>query len=156
MKVERMRYQENKLSYNLALIAFLLNLYYLVTTMNNLAINYHIGIEIGINLIIFMMMFLGMEKVKKHDLTWSYGFIVLGCVYFARIFYMPQMLKAQGQALIDTQELVNIATGSAIQEAGMVATVTLIVISAIMIVSGVISLVKARALIQYYGKGRRD
>ena len=82
LKIERMRYQENKISYYLALMAFLLNLYYLTVALNKLTIDYHIGIEILINLTMFMLLFLGMEKVKKHDVNWSVGFVVMSMFCF--------------------------------------------------------------------------
>lgn len=156
LKIERMRYQENKISYNLALLAFLLNQYYLIVTLNRLAINYHVGIEISINLAMFMFLFLGMEKVKKHDVNWSIGFMVMSLIYILRIFYMPKKLLAQGAALIATGDVVSIATGEAIQMAGYKSGASLIVIGILLFVSGMISYKRSTALRTYNDRsGRR-
>lgn len=151
-----MRYQENKLSYNLALLAFLLNQYYLIVTLNRLAINFHIGIEISINLVMFMFLFLGMEKVKKHDVNWSIGFIIMSLLYFLRVLYMPKRLFAQGAALIATGDAVSIATGEAIQMAGYQSAASLIMIGVLLLLSGMISYKRSTVLRSYNDKmGRR-
>jgi len=150
LKIEKMRYQENKISYNLAMAAFLINLYYLIVSLNSLAISFHIGIEIGVNLLIFMFFFLGMEKVKSHDLRWSQYFIGLGFVFFLRVLYMPRMLMAQGNELINTGDAIDIATGEAIINASYKSAGSLIVIGILIIISGIIGYQKARALRIYF------
>ncbi len=152
LKIEKMRYQENKLGYNFILAAFLVNMYYLVVTLNHLEISYHIGIEIGFNLITFMAIFLGMEKVKGHDLRWSINFMILALIDLARIFYMPKMLLAQGGALVATGEDVSIITGQAIVNAGYRSAGALIVMAVLLLIAGLVSYRKAKALRDYYGE----
>lgn len=151
VKIEKMRYQENKSSYNLALIAFLINQYYLVTTLNHLQISYHVGIEIAINLVTFMMLFLGMEKVKDHDRRWSEYFMILAVVDLLRVFYMPKMLYGQAIALIQTGEEVSIQTGNAIMVASYKSGVALVVMAILILISGIIGYRKANALRKYFG-----
>lgn len=156
LKIERMRYQENKISYYLALMAFLLNLYYLTVTLNKLTIDYHIGIEILINLTMFMLLFLGMEKVKKHDVNWSVGFIGMSMICFVRILYMPKRLLAQAAPLIASGDAVRIATGEGIQSAGYLSGATLVVIGLLLLASGLISYKRATVLRNYNDRsGRR-
>lgn len=156
LKIERMRYQENKISYYLALMAFLLNLYYLTVALNKLTIDYHIGIEILINLTMFMLLFLGMEKVKKHDVNWSVGFVVMSMFCFVRILYMPKRLLAQAAPLIASGDVVSIATGEGIQSAGYLSGAILVVIGLLLLASGLISYKRATVLRNYNDRsGRR-
>ncbi|GAU75744.1 hypothetical protein [Fusibacter sp. 3D3] len=151
IKIEKMRYQENKSSYNLALVAFLINQYYLVTSLNSLAITYHIGIEIAINLMTFMFMFLGMERVKDHDEKWSKYFMGLAGFDIVRILYMPRMLFVQANELIQTGDTISIETGKSILLAGYKSAGALIVMSILILISGIIGYRKASALKKYYG-----
>jgi len=151
IKIEKMRYQENKFSYNLALAAFLLNMYYLVVTLDNLTISYHIGIEIAINLGTFMFLFLGMESVKDHDLKWGQYFMGLALFYLIRLLYMPKMLLAQANELIQMGDAVNVETGKTILIAAYKSGGSLVVMSILILISGYVGYRKARALRDYYG-----
>jgi hypothetical protein len=149
LKIEKMSYQDNKLSYNLGLWGFFLNLYYLVVTLNKLDISYHLGIEITISLVTFMLLFLAMERVKRHDYLWSYIMIGLGISYLMRVAYLPMKLFEQGNNLLQAATEVSKVSGSSMIEAGRQSMIALIVISIVVTISGVVSLIKASRLRNY-------
>lgn len=147
--IERMRYQANKTSYSLALIAFLLNQYYLIVVMNNLTISFHIGIEILINLIVYMLLFLGMEKVRYYSVSWSKFFMWLGLFFVVRIAYMPLFLFKEAKELLAIADEFSIVTAQAKYTAAYTSAITIFVVGLLVLISGFIGYKKAVSLKSY-------
>lgn len=90
-KVEKLRYQPNKRSYYLALLAILFNVVNLFTVINSTSVRptFEIGVKILLNIILLLVIFLGMEKMKVYNKRWGIIIIILGALAFARILWMP-------------------------------------------------------------------
>ncbi len=151
-KIEKLIYQENKISYNLALLALLVNQYYLVKVLNNTDLTYHIGIEIFINLFIYLLLFLGMEKVRKHHPNWSLILIGIGIGFFARIFYMPRrILKVADMAYTAGDER-SLQVAENLVKAVQQANFALIIAGILIVVSGLLGYKQAMSIKNYYKK----
>lgn len=94
-KVEKLRYQPNKRSYYLALLAILFNVVNLFTVINSTSVRptFEIGVKILMNIILLLVIFLGMEKMKVYDKKWSIIVMVLGAIAFVRILWLPANIK---------------------------------------------------------------
>lgn len=136
ISIEKLEYQDNKFSYNLALIVFILDQYYLIIVMNNVSIDYHVGIEIFINLMFYMFLFLGMEKVKMHHLNWSRFFVVLGGMFFLRTLYIPRRIMAQANALRELGDELSLNIAQVLEVAAQRANIALIIAGILIIISG--------------------
>lgn len=94
-KVEKLRYQPNKRSYYLALLAILFNVVNLFTVINSTSVRptFEIGVKILMNIVLLLVIFLGMEKMKVYDKKWSIIVMVLGAIAFVRILWLPANIK---------------------------------------------------------------
>ncbi len=101
IKIDKMRYQENKLSANLVLLSLVTSLIALFTMINfdefsiagdNLRVipDMRIGIEIGIGIVMMLYTFMASEKIKYYDAFWSrIGLFILAGINLVRIFNVP-------------------------------------------------------------------
>lgn len=91
-KIEKLRYQPNKRSYYLALLAILFNVVNLFTVINSTSVtpSFEIGVKILLNIIMLLIIFLGMEKMKVYQKKWAVIIILLGALAFGRMFWMPR------------------------------------------------------------------
>jgi Na+(H+)/acetate symporter ActP len=94
LKVEKMRYQKNSISYWLALLSIVFNSLYMVDVLENMTIlaDVFIGIDIIINILFMMFVFLGSEKAKVYSKTWGYILIFIGILSILRISFIPYRL----------------------------------------------------------------
>lgn len=94
-KVEKLRYQPNKRSYYLALLAILFNVVNLFTVINSTSVipTFQIGVKILLNIIMLLVVFLGMEKMKVYNKRWGVIVMLIGVLAFARIFWMPMNIN---------------------------------------------------------------
>lgn len=141
-KVDKLRYQNNKLSYNLILLSILTFLYALFTTINYttgsgnttdmmVRPDVYVALFISLGIIMLLLTFLTAEKVKTYIVNWNYIAFVLGGIHILSIFLVPLYL-------FNKQEL-----------PGKEYTIVIIfyVISATLaILGGVIGVIKTRAL----------
>lgn len=94
IKHERLRYQKNSLSYLLALGGLVFNCLYMVKLLADPDIvpDIHVGVDVVVNIVFLLFVFLGAEKLKVYNKTWSYLVAGIGLINFARIFYLPTRL----------------------------------------------------------------
>jgi hypothetical protein len=149
LKVDKMRYQTNKIASSLVFLSLVLSIVALFTliTYDNFGIDgpliriipdHRIGIEIGIGIVCMLSTFLAAEKLKYYDRTWSFiGVFVLSGINIARIFHLPLYTFAQGwiPVSIQIQTILEFALSAAL-----------------LIAAGVISTIKV-ILLQKYSKG---
>ena len=101
LNIDKMRYQENKLSANFVLLSLVSSLIALFTMINydkfsiagdNLRVipDMRIGIEIGIGIVLMLVTFMASEKIKFYDAFWSrIGLFILAGINLVRIFNIP-------------------------------------------------------------------
>lgn len=93
-ELEKMRYNTNKLSYNLGLGAVALSVAAMFISLNSLdpdmsGHGYLTVLKILMNIVILLFGFLSCEKVKVYDQKYSVNMYVFAGVCFARIFWYP-------------------------------------------------------------------
>lgn len=91
-KIDRMRFQLNHLSYRLGFLGFLIYIVYVATTLDFIPKKMTMGLEIIIDLFFFMILFLGLEKIKNYSVKWSIYVILLGISTLLRVFWHPLVL----------------------------------------------------------------
>ncbi len=91
-KIDLMRFQLNNLSYKLGLSGFVLYVVYITSTLDLIPKNFGLGLEIMINLAFFMVLFLGLEKVRNYSRVWSLRIIALGILSVLRVLWHPVVL----------------------------------------------------------------
>ena len=92
-KLDRMRYNKNKLSSTLALVAIVFNALYFVcvykTDVGAYFYKMMIGFSVLYNLVFMLTAFLCSESVKNYKLSFAIVMLVLGALQIVRIFYIP-------------------------------------------------------------------
>jgi hypothetical protein len=86
---EMMRYQPNKLSYNLGLLAIVFDVAFLFIALNTIAATSIVMVKILGNILILLIGFLAVEKVKSYSKKFSLVLIAFGVICVARLFYVP-------------------------------------------------------------------
>ena len=99
VKLDRMRYAKNALSYRLTYLAILFNVLYFVSIYESDVGAWYYSITIGAsivyNLVFMLMTFLASEGVKNYKMGYSVLLLVAGALQVGRIFYLPlQAYKA--------------------------------------------------------------
>lgn len=94
IKIDKMRYQPNNLSYYTAFLAIAFDAYYLLTVITNQEVNptVTIAVKVLLNIAFILTIFLAMVKVRIYKKNWSYVLFVFAVITLARIFYMPMKL----------------------------------------------------------------
>ena len=134
-KIDRMRFQPNNHSYRLGLLASLIYIVYIACTLDYIPKNMTLGLEVMINLVFFMILFFGLEKVKNYSIKWSIYSIILGSCTILRILWHPFVLN-----------------GLDLKEKALSSGVSLAIAGILIIVSGVIGYRKSNMLMNYLNK----
>lgn len=153
IKRDRLRFQKNKLSSNLSLLAIALNALYFVSIYKNDVGEYYykllIGVSVVYNLLFMLAAFLSSEGVKAYKVGYSYLLMGLGAGQIARIFIIP--LQAKNAKLI-----VSGAETTAMGDAQFIRLCVYLVISAALcIIAGIVNLSKAQMLAHRYDEIER-
>ncbi len=92
-KLDRMRYNKNKASANLALLSIVFNALYFVcvykTDVGTYFYKIMIGASVLYNLVFMLIAFLSSESVKNYKFSYAIVMLVLGALQIVRIFYIP-------------------------------------------------------------------
>lgn len=99
IRVDKMRYQQNKLAYWLVLLAMVNQIGSLFSTITPRTVvpSFTTAMEILINITLMLFTFLAAEKVKAYNIKWGYGLFVIAFLHLLRIFYEPLKLFRLGQ-----------------------------------------------------------
>lgn len=148
VKIDRMRFQLNHLSYWLGILGFLIYIVYISVTLDNIPKTMTLGLEVMLNLFFFMILFLGLERTRQYDKKWSLYVILLGIITLLRILWHPMVLnslKTDNRVLIG-----GVSRTAFISGASLAITGTLIIIS------GVIGYRKSCLLFKYLAETGLD
>lgn len=98
IRIDRMLYEKNKQSSNLAILAIVFNaLFFVSIYKSNVGSWYYtllIGVSIVYNLLFMMITFLISEGSKNYKVNYSYAAIAMGILQFARILIYPRLAHA--------------------------------------------------------------
>lgn len=148
IKRDRLRFQKNKLSANLAILAIVFNALYFVSIYKTDLGDYYyrliIGISVVYNLLFMLATFLASEGVKAYKIGYSYLLMGLGIGQIVRIFIIP--LQAKNTTLI-------VAGGeaAAMENAQFIRLCVYLIVSAgLLVVSALVNITKAQMLAHRY------
>lgn len=98
VRVDRMRYEKNKICSNLAILAILFNaLFFVSIYKSDVGTWYYeimIGASIVYNLLFMMIVFLISEGSKNYKVGYSWLAIAVGALQFVRLFIYPRLAHA--------------------------------------------------------------
>lgn len=174
LKVQKMRYQSNSLSYILGFIGIGFSVAAAFIALNSSSPRFATAIMIIGNIIILLFGFLSCEKVKAYQKKYAYCLIAFGGICVARIFWVPMQLityYAKWQTAIENGDSVTKlecekilgATITKVTEngsyvaflptsgtfRGVLAIILLICAATAFIASGVICIIKSNKLNKY-------
>lgn len=96
---EQMRYKPNSLSSILCIFSIIFNVAHFISVYSTLEMqsDFVIGIDVFINIVFMLFIFLGSVKTKSYQINWSYITLGFAMLQIARIFIVPLrfMLKDQ-------------------------------------------------------------
>ncbi len=143
-RADRMRYEQNKLSADLAILAIVFNgLFFISIYRSDVGTYYYnmlLGASIVYNMLFMLFTFLVAEGSKKYHIAYSYGAIILGLLQFARIAVYP--LKAHGASAVVLDQTLNVMS-----DAQYTRTVIYLIASGVsLIMSAVIGITRALTL----------
>ena len=166
MHGEMMRYRTNSLSYKLGLLALLFSICAAFICMNSVTWDATVTIKILGNILILLLGFLSVEKVKSYSSEYSFVMVGIGIVCIGRIVWLPlQLFIWYGKYLANGKEatseiqqhlgqtILNPSTNSYLPADGYwrgTAAIILLVIAAVLFIgSGVIGLIKSKKYHEY-------
>lgn len=87
-------FQDNSIPYRLCFIAAILELWYTLSVLDVIAVNYLMGIITFINIVLLFALFAGAVKLNVYDKHWSIRIIILGIYTLIRAFILlPLVVK---------------------------------------------------------------
>ncbi len=90
-KSERRLYQKNTIGYLLVLLHIALNVVYTIFSLNNMPVDYWIGIFIIITIAMLLLGFLTAVKVQSYSMVWSFAAVLLGIFQLSRLLFAPDI-----------------------------------------------------------------
>lgn len=106
VSIDKLKYQPNKLGYNLIILSILLGIigFFTIINFNSFDDNqikvipdFRLALEILFTIFIILLTFLAAVNVKKYSLKWSIITIVISMYFIIRIFEIPLDLLKSNQ-----------------------------------------------------------
>ena len=144
---DRMRFINNSLASNLAILGILFDVLYFVSICKSDVDTWYytilIGASIVYNLIFMLAAFLSSEGVKNYKKHYSYLLAVLGVVQVARIFIIPARAHA-------AETIVNGETVAVMQDGQFYRVAAYLILSAAcLIAAAAVNLIRCRELAEH-------
>jgi hypothetical protein len=141
IKIDKMQYQKNKISYSFGLFALIFNVIYVLRAINILTPSLSVAIKIILNILLLLLTFLSMEKSKVYSKSFSIILVACGFISLLRILYVPMQ----------------VVTGQILQKSGevyptsefIILVLYLVLLSASYFISGICGIVKNKQLTAY-------
>lgn len=105
---EKKLYQVNKLSYNLVMFFIILNTAHAIFTLQNMNVDFGIGIFVMMTIVLLMIGFLAAVKLQTYSLKWSYISIGIGIFQFGRYLFSPEEIVGTIKIYLDVMILLSI------------------------------------------------
>lgn len=90
---ERLLYQKNKLGNLLILLSIALNVVYSIFILNNMTVDFKLGIFVMITILLLLIGFLTGVKVQAYSKQWSIVAVILGLFQCTRILFTESTLE---------------------------------------------------------------
>lgn len=140
VKKHMLRYQNNRISYLLSLLGLAVGVAAFCTIYGFIVeITFLTGVDILLNILIMLFIFMAAENMKTYRDKWSYVSIGLGVLQVARFFFYPFQLYNS-----------NLSTGGKVLDIShfVIDLILILIAAALLIAAGVISIFKCRTLKQ--------
>lgn len=150
IKLDRMRFSQNKLSANLALVAIVFNVLYFVSVYRTNASFYYqylIGISVLTNLVFMLVAFLSSEGVKQYKMSYAIALIVLGVVEVVRIFILPVLAHTPVSSVDSHGEEIFVIAMEDKQFARVIVYLSLTALT--LFTAGIIGIIRSKKLSDY-------
>lgn len=136
IKVDKMRYQVNSLSFGLVMLSLIPSVISLfsIITPPEVVPTFTTGLEILLSILLLLLTFLGGEKAKAYQKNWGISLIIFACVHLLRIFLEPLKLYKLAQLT---------------QAQFMWIMIEIISASALLVTAGVITIIKHNQLMKH-------
>jgi hypothetical protein len=92
-KAEKMLFIQNKLGYSFVLLYLVFNTAYTIKILNSMTPNRFISIEVMLNILLSLFVFLAAVKIKNYSVKWAYVIVGLGVFEFVRILLIPNNIN---------------------------------------------------------------
>lgn len=99
IKVDKMRYQVNSLSFGLVILSLfpsVISLFAIITP-STVGSTFTTGVEILLSILLLLVTFLAGEKAKAYQKKWGIALIVIAAIHILRIFFEPLKLYKLAQ-----------------------------------------------------------
>ncbi|MDD3999461.1 MAG: hypothetical protein PHX62_01020 [Bacilli bacterium] len=99
VSIDKRKYKTDSLSFFLAIIGLIANVFYFFTfykNNNNYYYSYMMGISVLYNLIFMLIVFLAAEEIKNYRRPYSVLLFVIGLIQIFRIFFYPKQALDAG------------------------------------------------------------
>lgn len=150
IKLDKMRYQPNVLSYYLGFLAIAFDVLYLFAALNTLVPSLATAVKILLNIVLMLMTFLAIEKCKKYAKEYSIVLIVFGIISLLRLLYVPLQVYLSYDLVDETGSLVSNVIKTIVPIKDLIRMIVyLIVMSACFLTSGLFCYVRSIKLEKY-------
>lgn len=153
-KYEKLHYQKNNFSYWFCLLGIVFDVLYMVGVIepSQIISDINIGLDVIINILFLLFVFLGSEKLKNYDRNWGYYVIGIALLQIVRIFYIPTLFFFTEEV----EGTIGIAAHSLTLNEYTLAIVYLVSSCVCLIVAAVVSLIKTSHLTKYYEEKKNE
>ena len=156
IQTDIMRYKNNSASFWLCILAIVLDsvMFIMIYKNKDCVPGVTAGLDLIVNVIFLLAVFLIAEKTKAYSKKAAYGAIVVGVVQIARIFWIPLYFRNQNKIYLEELAKAEQA-GEQLSYTGMVglekgqfnaAVILMAVSAAVLFVAAVITIVKSKRL----------
>ena len=150
IKLDKMRYQPNVLSYDLGFLAIAFNVLYLFAALNTLVPSLATAVKILLNIVLILMTFLAIEKCKKYSKEYSIILIAFGIISLLRLLYVPLQIYLSYDLVDETGSLVSTVIKTIVPTKDLIRMVVyLVIMSVCFLTSGIFSYVRSMKLEKY-------
>lgn len=144
IKTDIMRYKPNQLSFLFCVLAIVLNvaMFLIIYQETNCKSNYLLGIDLVINVVFMLAVFLLLEKSKAYNLKAGYVALVMGLIEIGRIFFIPLYYHNKHLEYLKTEEgIIGLSNGQFYWCVGL-----MIAAAVCLFVAGIVTIIKSKRL----------
>lgn len=144
IKTDIMRYKPNQLSFLFCVSAIVLNvaMFLIIYQETNCKSNYLLGIDLVINVVFMLAVFLLSEKSKAYNLKAGYVALVMGLIEIGRIFFIPLYYHNKHLEYLKTEEgIIGLSNSQFYWCVGL-----MIAAAVCLFVAGIVTIIKSKRL----------
>ena len=130
IKLDKMRYQPNVISYYFGLLAIVIDVLYLFEVLNVLVPSLVMATKILLNIVLMLMTFLAVEKCKAYSKGYSIVLIVFGIICLLRLLYVPLQVLLSYDMIDETGSLTSTVIKSVVPKKDLIRMIVYLILMA--------------------------